>query len=417
MYDRIIKSLTEECSNYTIRWKVIEQLVSELKPVINKKTDEDETLLSTLYKGYFVERGEDLLRLTKLFLENGYDVKANRGFNGGVCLHDLCWSSYDGYILEIAKLLLDCGADPHYYDEDGDLLECITFKLGNWLTGEYECANLFQAYYRLIEEAQMGTDYHAIYSLDQCVGKRLCKIETAQIYEDNTMILQFEDFPVVVSKYIDFVVDPIWAQQAKNVVNLTGEYSSVLGAKLSGFRFFNYRIASLQFENGKELLFYQDLRGDKIQETKTAVLENRNYLAEALNGKIQRMYFDGRGLSHIRSNYCTDVIYLQKEERCYLLVRDEKTYNQFKLVCKAIGMSQLSESKLHLDCEDLQVCEVYANKNGIVWCICFHMGKKYLYLLADNHEGITLILRSRPFARPEEIRYSADSETIKFSQL
>ena len=55
---------------------------------------------------YDFSRGDRLLKFVRLFLENGFDVNGNNGRNGALCLHELCWSTYDEYILQIAEVLL-----------------------------------------------------------------------------------------------------------------------------------------------------------------------------------------------------------------------------------------------------------------------------------------------------------------------
>lgn len=59
---------------------------------INDRMD-DESLLSYLYD--CIEHGLVALRITRAFLDNGYDLNDNAGFNGIVCLEKLCWSAYD----------------------------------------------------------------------------------------------------------------------------------------------------------------------------------------------------------------------------------------------------------------------------------------------------------------------------------
>ena len=143
--DEIVSKLKKALSAEVIDWMEAESLIASLgeniNDVIEDIADEPETILSQLY-GY-LEMGEGHIgsKLTELFLKHGFDVSANDGINGAVCLRELCWSFYDHYILHIAELLLNAGADPSIdTTPDGDfeelvgVLNCIAWKSGNWMT-------------------------------------------------------------------------------------------------------------------------------------------------------------------------------------------------------------------------------------------------------------------------------------------
>ena len=149
------KLIYDLLSKKIIDWHAVELAVKSLGNSINDKYEEG-TILSALYMdANTYENGEILTRLTKLFLDNGYDVTANDEMNGAECLRNLCWSSYDKYVLHTAEMLLDAGANTRMNtdedDEDG-VMDSISWKFGYWNTGDYESANMFVAYY-LIDKA------------------------------------------------------------------------------------------------------------------------------------------------------------------------------------------------------------------------------------------------------------------------
>lgn len=181
MVSELYEKLIQACEKEQVDWAAVLDLINSLGSAINDRY-EDGTILSELYReSDSYRQGWKLLEMTKLFLSAGYDVRANNGLNGAACLSQLCWSSYDGYVLETAEMLLDAGANPNYrYGDDQDeegVLDDISWKLGNWHTGYYLTANLFEAYYRMIELAQQGKDYHGIRAGESCVGKQIKGIE------------------------------------------------------------------------------------------------------------------------------------------------------------------------------------------------------------------------------------------------
>ena len=157
------RKLSDLLSERTVDLAEVERITQSLGERINEVfvedpfDDENDTLLSKLYReSNLYQRGELTVELTKLFLKHGYDVQANNGYNGAICLDALCWSSYDKYVLHAAELLLDAGANTHIkIDDDFEdgILNSISWKLGYWHTGEFKSANMFEAYYRMITAA------------------------------------------------------------------------------------------------------------------------------------------------------------------------------------------------------------------------------------------------------------------------
>ena len=148
------QQLSNLLSKKVVNWEEVESIIDSLGNHINDKYD-DGTILSELYiDSHSYERGEILVELTKLFLKHGYDVHSNYDFNGAICLHNLCWASYDKYVLHVAELLLNAGANTHINiegDYEDGILNSISWKLGYWNIGEYNSANMFEAYYQMIQ--------------------------------------------------------------------------------------------------------------------------------------------------------------------------------------------------------------------------------------------------------------------------
>ncbi|SFR69721.1 hypothetical protein [[Clostridium] aminophilum] len=165
--------------------------------------------------------------LTEIFLENGFDVKENSGHNGASCLLQLCWSFYDQYILDVAELLLDAGADPTVKtseDDERGVMDSIDGKLDYWSMGEmtdcpteyYDSANIFEAYYAMVDRALEHKDYHGIRAFWVSVGYRVNKVEEIAVPHWNkneslkrrTLLFHADGIILAASDFVDFVVNP-----------------------------------------------------------------------------------------------------------------------------------------------------------------------------------------------------------------
>jgi len=100
--------------------------------------DEDDSLLTELYSryghadpayDYFTCDGVPLVKITRLLLELGLDIRRNSGRIGALALTVLTFNHVQDYILEVTRLLLDAGLDPEYLfeEDDEDLLEGVRF--------------------------------------------------------------------------------------------------------------------------------------------------------------------------------------------------------------------------------------------------------------------------------------------------
>lgn len=91
-----------------IDWDAFDSVLKGLEDINAYDEHDEETILSEfIMDGEFYKRGFILADVVRHFLACGYDVSANDGLNGGLALHSLCWSSYDHYVLEAAKVLMN----------------------------------------------------------------------------------------------------------------------------------------------------------------------------------------------------------------------------------------------------------------------------------------------------------------------
>ena len=119
--ERITEKLGKTISGNGIEWNTFEAVLSSVEDINMFDNDYEETILSDLIGNYdLCYNGSLIPDIIRSFIKHGYDVHANDGINGGLCLSQLCWSSYDKYILDAAKVLLDAGAPIDYASADDD---------------------------------------------------------------------------------------------------------------------------------------------------------------------------------------------------------------------------------------------------------------------------------------------------------
>ena len=263
----MLDNLREELQKKNKDWTKIEEEIKTLEN-INWCDFDDETILSGFYHDDL--DGKDLLKLTELFLKNGYDVKANERFNGYSPLHWLCWSCYDRYILEIAEMLLDAGADPNLPeflkgkngDNDTGVIGDIAFKFGNWYTGEWETANLMEAYYEMVEAFLKGESYKGIRAVDEAYGKIITSVQKiTRRNEDKTetsYVIWCGSTPLIVSEYIEFIVNPYTPGKAETTEDISEDCSDLIGREIKGLTFISPSSAILEFTDGSYAEFFND---------------------------------------------------------------------------------------------------------------------------------------------------------------
>ncbi len=78
---------------------------------------------------------------------------------------------------------------------------------------------------------------------------------SVSIYNE-PLILWFEDTPLIASCYNDFVVNPVYADEKKDALaDISGLFSSVIGARLNAVRYVEMSNCCFAFSNGKHLSF------------------------------------------------------------------------------------------------------------------------------------------------------------------
>lgn len=264
-------------------WAAFDRVLSEVDDINRYDELVEETLLTEMFHANSLwQDGSPMPEIARHFLKNGYDVKANAGRNGGAALSALCWSSYDRYVLDTAKVLLDAGAPVRYEeadeepDDDGygresdDPMESISIKLsGAWsVDKDYVWANIMEAYYAIANAAEAGKDYNAIDCYLECIGKQLTGVSAvfsegeASLRRDGEitmfsgpLVLWFGERPLVINKYIESVIDPVFVADHKDAIcPADAHFERIIGSKLVRLQYVDGNTCFLDFDNEVRLL-------------------------------------------------------------------------------------------------------------------------------------------------------------------
>ena len=259
-----------------VDWNRFDELLSTVDDINAFDEADEETLLSRfIMDADFYKNGGNMPVAIQHFIDNGYDVSANKGINGGLCLSNLCWSSYDENVITAAKVLLDAGSPIEYVspddepDESSGVIGSIEWKVsGAWVVDkDYSWANILEAYYSLVKAVEDGKDYSSISSYHDCVGKRLTSTgvigdlpllssKTNRTDFSGSIVFNFGDMPLVISEYMDLVINPVLVQNKSNdIVNTDGVFTKVIGHVLVRVNYINQSMFYFDFDNGVRIVF------------------------------------------------------------------------------------------------------------------------------------------------------------------
>ena len=173
--------LWDAMSKYPPDYEEMEAAVRDGADINFRTGDETgDTLLADLYYCYLEDRcfpgtfegrenwkkvseekridGSHLPKITKFFLDRGFDVNRDNGEYGAYALNELAYSSYDTYALLTAKMLIDAGADVNH-KIDGfntvreEIYDWLSYNDENAHQGEsdWDKANFLEKYGRLCD--------------------------------------------------------------------------------------------------------------------------------------------------------------------------------------------------------------------------------------------------------------------------
>lgn len=396
-----------------IDWDAFDSVLKGLEDINAYDDQYEETILSEfIMNGDFYKRGFILADVVRHFLACGYDVSANDGLNGGLALHALCWSSYDHYVLEAAKILMNAGAPVKYRTSDDDpneepkgLLGSISWKLsGAWMVDkDYVWANTLEAYYAMTEANIAGKAYNAIDNYFACIGKSLTAVSAIKDGENLTIqnegvltvfaeliVMWFGDKPLVVSCYTDFVVNPVYADDKKNgLCDISSMFSSIIEATLKEVQYIGTTICYFEFDNGQRLFFASRDIGNR-KRVGTLEIRAKGNTVDIERLKIESICgINGTTFASTVTDYEEDAIALFCDDAAYLLYLRPGTTDRYQFGICPCTRALLSEYTRQYPLQQPKKTTWIYNQNNLS-AVRLDFPEGHLYMAATEYYDIEI---------------------------
>ena len=399
-------------------WESFDSVLKGLEDINFYDEQYEETILAEfLMSGDFYNRGTILADIVRHFLSCGYDASANEGMNGGLALSALCWSSHDQHILDAAKVLMNAGAPVSYRSQDDDpneepegLIGSISWELsGAWMVNkDYAFANTLEAYYAMAEANIAGKDYNSIDNYFACIGKPLTSVSAINVGGEPTLheegaisvysepfIMWFEDKPLVISCYTDFVVNPVYADDKKDkLADVTPVFSSLIGATLQEVQYIGPTICYFEFSNGKRLFFASRDIGDR-KRIGTFDIQADSQRVDAEQLRIE--YFcaiNGCTFASTVTEYSEDALALFCEDATYLLYLLPGTTDRHRF-----GLCPCSKALLAEYTRQYPLTQptetTWMSEQGNLSAVRLRFPEGYLYIAATKYYEIEIQLSDK----------------------
>jgi len=419
----ILKEKIEKAvSPKRIDWAKTEEYIRQLGDNINDIEDGDDSFLSNLY--CYIRNGRDAVKLTELFLHYGYDVSANNGFNGAACLQRLCYSLGDHYILHVAEMLIDAGADctldidePSSIDDNDPpgVLSCIGWRLGDWMTGEFYYANIIEAYSQMVIRKTENKPYKGIRSFRDFVGKTVNKVlrlswrdsngtELPHNAFDGGLVLIADDAALVAQPYIEFVVNPYYLDENFIAEDVSDCYKEIIGTQIRGLRFESSTFATISFENGKRLSFMSAwYDSEKDHQACLCYLRSSNDMLKLHSGAVinELLFTVGRTFSDACRIHELSNFFFRISEKYYHVYSKGRSYGSHSLRIEEIPSEWAERLKLTVKDKDVTVESAKYVQDSLKW-IELKTDNGYLYICVDTFEEMNFFKSKTKIENPLE---------------
>ena len=406
-----------------VDWPQIDALLDAPDSGINDPYDEEHSLLAALLEALTLPFRSAMPELVRRFLMHGFDVHAHDGFNGGTCLHALCRSSYNRYILPAAELLLDAGADPRFSlpdDDDADGVPgSIDWKSGSWISGNMRAGNLLSAYYDMVGAALDGEDYHGIRDISDCFGKTLRRADSFPAGEPDqrVFVLWLDGLPVCINEYAEAFVSPVGSRNLYASCAGKTVFAELSGRVLTDSFFADQSTLKMCFSGGA-MLTIRSRSEPSSRKTKAHISIGGTGLPP-VHTTVTRVSFVQ---THPRSHHIWDAfsVYLHTDEAVFHLYMDEPAPEAEdagetpKMHCDTMPPEWVIDADRIIRKEALAFLRTYQTEDGLLRGLALRCGSGCLLILAPDEAYVReLMIRKTP-AVPEQL---ADADALPSQKI
>lgn len=314
-----------------------EQLIQQGADVNATSADdeEEENVLSAILEGYWISRdggdtpdacrdcedddcnkcehnldlnpnlGASMCAIIRFFLSHGFDVTRRDGRAGAECLEALTLSTFDRYIIEATKILLDAGAKNRSLSAGGSYDDGHTPQARIGQEGDYEStcrqnyalANIYEAAYQVYEAVEDGRPYSGIDSFELAIGKTIQKVmargeEPFFFAQDlpefqkekcftSDLYFVYHGGALITTQYADVWTDTFLPDTG--MVDISAHFEEVIGDKIAKISFgyneikeaavsYTQPITIIEMESGRRIRFSVNF-GEVSEENQAAYFE------------------------------------------------------------------------------------------------------------------------------------------------
>lgn len=224
----------------------------------------------------------------RFFLDHGFDVNKRDGCFGAQCLYALTLSSFDRYMIEATKLLLDAGAkdrtiSPASTDEYETPWSAVisegTYKRVR--EHDHSAANIFEAIDRIYQAAEEGKPYSGIDSYEMAIGKKILKVlaeaggagpvffsmDLPEFKKENcytqTLYFVYDGGMLISNRYADFWTDTVLPPA--DLVDVSSHFDGIVGSTVKGFSYDHRSVAKGTMQYGQPITTMEMDSGRKVR--------------------------------------------------------------------------------------------------------------------------------------------------------
>lgn len=233
--------------------------------------------------------GASMCAIIRFFLDHGFDVNKRDSCFGAQCLFALTLSTFDKYMIEATKLLLDAGAknrslSPTSADPGETPWSFISAEASyqGACEHDYAIANIYEAVYQIYQAVEDGKPYSGIDSYEMAIRKKILKV-LAEVHGTNptffamdlpefkkencytqTLYFVYDGGVLISTQYADFWTDTILPNI--DLVDVSDHFNGIVGNIIKGFTFdhrsvvkgtthYGQPITTIEMDSGQKVSF------------------------------------------------------------------------------------------------------------------------------------------------------------------
>lgn len=251
------------------------------------------------------ELGPSMCAIVRFFLDHGFDVHQCDGCFGAQCLWALTLSTFDRYMIEATKLLLDAGAKNRTISPTSNPNETPWNFIATEGSYQDNCesahstGNIFEAVCQVYQAVEDGRPYSGIDSYEMAIGKKILKVlaesdganpiffpmNLPEFQKDNcytqTIYFVYDGGVLISTQYVDFWTDTILP--ATDFVDVSEHFRGMVGSIIKDFTFdhrdivkgttyYGQPIAVIEMDSGRKVRFSVNF-GEVKKEERAAFYE------------------------------------------------------------------------------------------------------------------------------------------------